>query len=72
MTREVSLGEDGGSIPMLSAGVFSSHALDETIPMRQFRADVDEEPKGTRLQKLKDQLVVSDDPEAEVVRQEVE
>jgi hypothetical protein len=57
---------------MLSAGVFSSHALDETIPMRQFRADVDEEPKGTRLQKLKDQLVVSDDPEAEVVRQEVE
>jgi hypothetical protein len=33
---------------------------------------VDEECKGTRLQGLKDQLAVSDDFEADVLRQEVE
>jgi hypothetical protein len=36
------------------------------------KADVDEEPKETRLQGLKDRLAVSDDPEAEVLRQEVD
>ena len=35
------------------------------------KADVDEERKETRLQGLKDRLAVSDDPEAEVLRQEV-
>jgi hypothetical protein len=36
------------------------------------KAEVDEERKETRLQGLKDRLAVSDDPEAEVLRQEVE
>jgi vacuolar-type H+-ATPase subunit I/STV1 len=36
------------------------------------KAEVDEERKQTRLQGLKDRLAVSDDPEAEVLRQEVE
>jgi hypothetical protein len=35
------------------------------------KAEVDEERKETRLQGLKDRLAVSDDPEAEVLRQEV-
>jgi polyhydroxyalkanoate synthesis regulator phasin len=33
---------------------------------------VDEERKETRLQGLKDRLAVSDDPEAEMLRQEVD
>jgi len=36
------------------------------------KADVDEERKETRLQGLKDRLAVTDDPEADVLRQEVE
>ncbi len=36
------------------------------------RVEVDEERKETRLQGLKDRLAVSDDPEAAVLRQEVE
>ena len=36
------------------------------------KADVDEERKETRLQGLKDRLAVSDDPEAEVLRQKVD
>ena len=36
------------------------------------KAEVDEERKESRLQGLKDQLAVSDDPEAEVLRQEVD
>ncbi|EMA47742.1 hypothetical protein [Halococcus salifodinae] len=36
------------------------------------KADVDEERKETRLQGLKDRLAVSDDPEAEVLRQEID
>ena len=36
------------------------------------KAEVDEERKETRLQGLKDRLAVSDDPEADVLRQEVE
>ncbi|EMA48626.1 hypothetical protein C450_19486 [Halococcus salifodinae DSM 8989] len=35
-------------------------------------ADVDDERKETRLQGLKDRLAVSDDPEAEVLRQEID
>jgi hypothetical protein len=36
------------------------------------KAEVDEQRKETRLQGLKDRLAVSDDPEAEVLRQEVD
>jgi len=36
------------------------------------KADVDEERKETRLQGLKDQLALSDDPDAEALRQEVD
>lgn len=36
------------------------------------KADVDEERKETRLQGLKDRLAVSDDSEAEVLRQEID
>jgi hypothetical protein len=36
------------------------------------KADVDEERKETRLQGLKDRLAVSDDPEADVLRQEID
>ena len=36
------------------------------------KAEVDEERKETRLQGLKDRLAVSDDPEAEVLRQEID
>nr|WP_241686268.1 hypothetical protein [Halorubrum amylolyticum] len=36
------------------------------------KADVDEERKETRLQGLKDQLALSDDPNAEELRQEVD
>ena len=36
------------------------------------KAEVDEERKETRLQGLKDRLSVSDDPEAEILRQEVD
>lgn len=36
------------------------------------KADVDEERKETRLQGLKDQLALSDDPDAEELRQEVD
>jgi hypothetical protein len=36
------------------------------------KAEVDEERKETRLQGLKDRLAVSDDPEADVLRQEIE
>ncbi|EMA47738.1 hypothetical protein C450_20496 [Halococcus salifodinae DSM 8989] len=36
------------------------------------KADVDEERKETRLQGLKDRLAVGDDPEADVLRQEID
>ena len=36
------------------------------------KAEVDEERKETRLQGLKDRLAISDDPEADVLRQEIE
>jgi hypothetical protein len=36
------------------------------------KAEVDEERKETRLQGLKDRLAVSDDPEADVLRQEID
>ena len=45
------------------------YAIDERAYVR--KAEVDEERKETRLQGLKDQLALSDDPEAEELRQEV-
>ena len=36
------------------------------------KAEIDEERKETRLQGLKDRLAVSDDPEAKLLRQEVD
>ena len=44
--------------------------IDESEYVR--KAEVDEERKATRLQGLKDRLAVSDDPGAEVLRQEVD
>ncbi|HET7325398.1 MAG TPA: hypothetical protein VFJ06_13810 [Halococcus sp.] len=46
------------------------YEIDESEYVR--KAEVDEERKETRLQGLKDRLAVSDDPEAEVLRQEVD
>jgi hypothetical protein len=51
-------------------GKSRSYETDESEYVR--KAGVDEERKETRLQGLKDRLAVSDDPEAEVLRQEVE
>src|SRR5699024_9058221 len=48
-------------------------AVSETNESEYVRkAEVDEERKETRLQGLKDRLAVSDDPEAEVLRQEID
>ena len=44
--------------------------IEETEYVR--KTEVDEERKETRLQGFKDRLAVSDDPEAEVLRQEVD
>ena len=44
--------------------------IDESEYVR--KAEVDEERKATRLQGLKDRLAASDDPGAEVLRQEVD
>ena len=51
----------------------SESAVYETTESEYVRkAEVDEERKETRLQGLKDRLAVSDDPEAEVLRQEID
>lgn len=52
-------------------GLSESTVYDITESEYVRKADVDEERKETRLQGLKDRLSVSDDPEAEVLRQEV-
>jgi hypothetical protein len=54
-------------VPLSESAVYD---IDESEYVR--KADVDEERKETRLQGLKDRLAVSDDPEAEVLRQEVD
>ena len=46
------------------------YEIDESEYVR--KAEVDEERKETRLQGLKDRLAVSDDPEADVLRQEID
>jgi len=51
----------------------SESAVYETEESEYVRkADVDEDSKETRLQGLKDQLALSDDPDAEALRQEVD
>ena len=54
-------------VPLSESAVYD---IEESEYVR--KADVDEERKETRLQGLKDWLAVSDDPEAEVLRQEVD
>ena len=54
-------------VPLSESAVYD---IEESEYVR--KADVDEERKETRLQGLKDRLAVSDDPEAEVLRQEVD
>ncbi|GAA0474854.1 hypothetical protein MUK72_16825 (plasmid) [Halococcus dombrowskii] len=54
-------------VPMPESAVYD---VSESEYVR--KAEVDEERKETRLQGLKDRLAVSDDPEAEVLRQEVD
>ncbi len=46
------------------------YEIDEREYVR--KADVDEETKQSRLQGLKDQLALSDEPEAEDLREEVD
>jgi hypothetical protein len=72
--REQVLGVDCGKIdealevvPLSESAVYD---IEEAEYVR--KAEVDEERKETRLQGLKDRLAVSDDPEAKVLRQEVD
>ena len=54
-------------VPLSESAVYD---IEESEYVR--KAEVDEERKETRLQGLKDRLAVSDDPEAKVLRQEVD
>ena len=54
-------------VPLSESAVYD---IEESEYVR--KAEVDEERKETRLQGLKDRLAVSDDPEAEVLRQETD
>ena len=58
------------ALDVVSLPEFAVYDTSESEYVR--KAEVDEDRKETRLQGLKDQLAVSDDPEAEVLRQEVE
>jgi len=72
--REQVLGVDRGKVDealeVVSVPESAVYDISESEYVR--KAAVDEERKETRLQGLKDRLAVSDDPEAEVLRQEVE
>jgi hypothetical protein len=72
--RERLLSVDRGKVDealdVVSLPESAVYETDESEYVR--KAEVDEERKETRLQGLKDRLAVSDDPEAEVLRQEVE
>ena len=72
--REQVLGVDRGKVDealdVVSVPESAFYDISESEYVR--KADVDEERKETRLQGLKDRLAVSDDPEAEVLRQEVD
>ena len=58
------------ALDVVSVPESSVYDTDESEYVR--KAEVDEERKETRLQGLKDRLAVSDDPEAEVLRQEID
>ena len=58
------------ALDVISIPESAVYETDESEYVR--KAEVDEERKETRLQGLKDRLAVSDDPEADVLRQEVE
>jgi len=72
--REQLVGVDRGKVDealeVISVPESAVYDVSESEYVR--KADVDEERKETRLQGLKDRLAVSDDPEAEVLRQEVD
>jgi hypothetical protein len=72
--REQVMGVDRGKVDealeVVSIPESAVYDVSESEYVR--KADVDEERKETRLQGLKDRLAVSDDPEAEVLRQEVD
>jgi hypothetical protein len=72
--RDQVLGVDRGKVDealdVVSVPESAVYDIEESEYVR--KANVDEERKETRLQGLKDRLAVSDDPEAEVLRQEVE
>jgi hypothetical protein len=72
--REQLLGVDRSKVEeaLNVVPVSESEVYDVTESEYVRKAEVDEERKETRLQGLKDRLAVSDDPEAEVLRQEVE
>jgi hypothetical protein len=72
--REQVLGVDRAKVDeALDVGGLSESAVYDITESEYVRkAEVDEERKETRLQGLKDRLAVSDDPEAEVLRQEVD
>ena len=58
------------ALDVVSVSESAVYDTDESEYVR--KAEVDEERKETRLQGLKDRLAVSDDPEADVLRQEIE
>ena len=58
------------ALDVVSLSESAVYDTDESEYVR--KAEVDEERKETRLQGLKDRLAVSDDPEAEVLRQEID
>ncbi|EMA43590.1 MULTISPECIES: hypothetical protein [Halococcus] len=72
--REQLVGVDRGKVDealeVVSVPESAVYDVSESEYVR--KADVDEERKETRLQGLKDRLAVSDDPEAEVLRQEID
>ena len=67
------LGREWRSFEALDVVPLSESAVYDITESEYVRkAEVDTERKETRLQGLKDRLAVSDDPEAEVLRQEVD
>ena len=54
---------------MVTVPELAVYEVSESVYVR--KTDVDEERKETRLQGLKDRPAVSDDPEADVLRQEI-
>jgi len=66
----VDRGKVDEALDVVSVSESAVYDTDESEYVR--KAEVDEERKETRLQGLKDRLAVSDDPEADVLRQEIE